>query len=195
MLPLTPETVLAAYRRGIFPMARSRTGPVDWYSPDPRGILPLDAFHVPASLAKVVRSSRFEVTADRDFAGVIDGCAGRDQTWISFGVRETYLELHRRGRAHSVEAWKGGELAGGLYGVHIAGAFMGESMFHRATDASKVCLVSLVAHLRARGFALLDIQQVTPITERFGGTYVSRGEYLRLLRDAMERRVEWGTWG
>jgi len=192
VIPLTPDTVLAAYRQGIFPMARSRHGPVDWYAPDPRGVLPLEAFHLPKSLAKVIRSGRFEILADRDFAGVIDGCADRDSTWISPAIRETYLELHRRGHAHSVEAWKGAELLGGLYGVHIDGAFMGESMFHRATDASKACLVALAEHLRARGFLLLDIQQVTPLTQRFGGVAIPRSEYLRRLQRALQQPVEWG---
>lgn len=191
MIPLTPETVLAAYRQGIFPMARSRNGPVDWFSPDPRGVLPLDAFHLPKSLAKLIRTGRFRVTADTDFAGVIDGCADRESTWISPEIRATCLELHRRGHAHSVEAHDAEGLAGGLYGVHIAGAFMGESMFHRARDASKVCLVALVEHLKRCGFALLDIQQVTGLTERFGGIYVPRREYLQRLKKALERPAAW----
>ncbi len=192
-IPLAPETVVAAYRQGIFPMAQSPDGPVRWYSPDPRGILPLDAFHIPKSLVKVVRSRRFEVTADRAAASVIDGCAARPLTWISLEIRNAYLDLHRRGIVHSVEAWRDGRLVGGLYGVHIAGAFMGESMFHRATDASKICLVALVDHLRRNGFALLDTQQVTPLTARFGAIHLSREEYLERLRKALRRPAAWGA--
>jgi len=191
MAGVRPELVLSAYRQGIFPMARSRTGPLQWFSPDPRAILPLDAFHLPKSLAKVVRSRRFEVTADRDFDGVIDGCAEREETWISEEIRETYRALHRMGHVHSLEAWRGTELVGGLYGVHLGAAFMGESMFHRETDASKVCLVALVEHLRARGFTLLDIQQVTPLTARFHAIVIPRAEYLHRLQGALELAIEW----
>lgn len=192
MVPLTPGTVLAAYRQGIFPMADSRSGPVRWYAPDPRGVLPLEGFRVSRSLARTVRSGRFEVRADTDFAGTIDACASRAQTWISREIRETYLELHRLGHAHSVETWTAGGLVGGLYGVHIAGAFMGESVFHREPDAGKVAVVALVGHLRRRGFSLLDIQQVTPLTKAFGGLYVSREEYLRRLKEALRRPAIWG---
>jgi leucyl/phenylalanyl-tRNA---protein transferase len=193
MLVLTPENVLAAYRQGIFPMADSRTGPVNWYCPDPRGILPLDAVRVPRSLARLVRSGRFEFRCDADFAATIDGCAARAQTWISPEIRRTYLELHRLGHAHSIEAWTAEGLVGGLYGVHVAGAFMGESVFHRRADAGRACVVALVEHLRARGFSLLDIQQVTPMTSALGGTYISRSEYLKRLKEALRRPAEWGT--
>lgn len=193
MLPLTPEVVLAAYRQGVFPMADSRTGPVNWYSPDPRGILPLDGFRIPRSLSRTIRAGRFDFRCDTDFAGTIDGCASRAETWISRDVRNAYLELHRRGHAHSVEAWTPEGLAGGLYGVHVDGAFMGESVFHRVPDAGKACMVALVDHLRRRGFVLLDIQQVTPLTAAFGGMYVPRREYLRRLQEALRRPVSWGT--
>jgi leucyl/phenylalanyl-tRNA--protein transferase len=192
MIPVTPENVLKAYRRGIFPSAVSRRGPVEWYAPDPRGILPLDAVHVPRRLARVICARRFAIDADRDFEGVIEGCADRPETWISDEIREAYVELHRRGHAHSVEARYGGRLAGGLYGVHVEGAFMAESMFHRRTDAGKVCLVALTAHLRARGFSLLDIQQVTRATAPFGAIEIPRDEYLRRLRDALRRPASWG---
>lgn len=188
---MTPEHVLAAYRRGIFPSAVSRRGPVEWYSPDPRGVIPLDAFHVPRRLARTIRSGRFEIAFDRDVAGVIDACADREETWISAEIRETYLKLHRRGIVHSVEAYRDGRLAGGLYGVHLGGAFMAESMFHRLTDAGKVCVAALVRHLKARGFVLLDVQQVTRATAPLGAVEIPRDEYLRRLERALRLKPTW----
>lgn len=187
---MTPEVILRAYREGAFPMGDAATRRVLWYSPDPRAILPLDRFHVPARLGRSIR--KFELTSDRDFEGVIDGCAARPLTWISPDIRAAYVELHRRGHAHSVEAWKDGALAGGVYGVAIASAFMAESMFHRATDAGKAALVGLVGHLARRGFLLCDIQMTTPATAQFGAAEIPRSVYLRRLREALERPVEWG---
>jgi len=179
---LSPESIVIAYRRGLFPMADPIDGRVAWYDADPRGILPLDAFHAPRRLLRYMK--QFEFAFDRDFEGVIDGCA-RPVTWISSEIREAYVALHRKGIAHSVEAWKDGRLAGGLYGVHISGAFMAESMFHVVSNASGACLVRLVEHLRSRGFGLLDIQQVLPNTARYGAIEVSRAEYLRRLEAAL----------
>ena len=161
-------------------------GEIGWFSPDPRGVLPLDAFHVPARLARVVKQQRFDVRIDTAFERVMRACAERpDGTWISETILESYLALHRLGIAHSIETWRERELVGGLYGVHLGGAFYGESMFHRATDASKIALVALVDRLRRRGFALLDIQWVTPHLAQFGAIEVPRRTYLALLRRAL----------
>jgi leucyl/phenylalanyl-tRNA---protein transferase len=185
---LDPALVVRAYREGIFPMA-VEDGQIGWFSPDPRGVLPLDTLHVPARLARVIRSGRFEVTADRAFEAVMRACADRpdDGTWISDEILECYVALHRLGIAHSVETWQGGELAGGLYGVHLGAAFFGESMFHRVRDASKVALASLVDRLTRRGFLLLDTQWVTPHLEQFGAIEIPRREYLHQLKQALSK--------
>ena len=182
--PLTPELIVAAYCRGIFPMA-DEDGELGWYSPDPRAVFPLDAFHVPRSLAKTIRQGLLEVRIDTAFEEVMRGCADRESTWISEDIVRAYVGLHRHGLAHSVEAWREGRLAGGLYGVALGGAFMGESMFSRETDASKVCLVALVERLRERGFALLDSQLATEHLARFGQIEIPRREYMRRLRAAL----------
>lgn len=183
-LTLSPALIVHAYRQGIFPMADD-DGTINWYRPDPRAVFPLDTFHVPKSLAKTLRQGKFEVRIDADFEGVMRGCAGRDETWISNGIIEAYTALHRLGAAHSVEAWQGGELVGGLYGVALGGAFMGESMFSRATDASKVCLVHLVERLKARGFILLDSQMPTEHLARFGQIEIPHEAYMRQLKRAL----------
>jgi leucyl/phenylalanyl-tRNA---protein transferase len=185
------ELLVSAYASGWFPMA-VEPGEIRWYSPDPRGIIPLDAFHVPRRLARVIRRNVYQVVIDRDFAGVIRACAeiertDEDGTWIDDEIIESYRELHRDGLAHSVEVWQEDRLVGGLYGVALRGAFFGESMFHRATDASKVALVALVDRLRARGYALLDVQWVTEHLEQFGAIEVPRGRYLELLGEAFRR--------
>ncbi len=173
-------------------MGEPDTGRIEWYEPDSRAIFPLDEFHCPRRLARTVKSGKFEVCSDRDFAGVMDGCADRPITWITDDMREAYLALHREGRAHSVEAWQDGRLAGGLYGVHLGGAFMAESMFHRVTDAGKVALVALVIHLRAWGFSLLDVQMMTPNLRRLGAILIPGEEYLRRLRLSIRRTPNWG---
>ncbi len=183
-LPLSPALIVHAYRQGIFPMADD-DGTINWYRPDPRAVFPLDTFHVPKSLAKTLRQGKFEVRVDADFEGVMRGCAGRDETWISNGIIDAHTALHRLGAAHSVEAWQGGELVGGLYGVALGGAFMGESMFSRATDASKVCLVHLVERLKARGFILLDSQMPTEHLARFGQIEIPHEAYMRQLKRAL----------
>ncbi len=184
---LTTAALLAAYRQGVFPMAVDRRGTIGWFSPDPRAIIPLDdRFHVSHGLRRALKRGKFEISFDGDFDAVIRACAKRREgTWISPGIMESYCELHRLGHAHSVETRLAGRLVGGLYGVHIGGAFFGESMFHRATDASKVALVALVERLRARGFALLDTQWLTPHLAQFGTYEIPRVEYLRALRQAM----------
>lgn len=204
---LTPELVVRAYCLGAFPMADGRAGQIAWYSPDPRALLPLEVgrFHVPRSLARRVRSGRFEVTFDRAFGEVIRACAvprsgegGEAETWINDDIIRVYTALHRLGLAHSVEAWARedeGEgqrtLAGGLYGVALGGAFFGESMFSRRTDASKVCLVKLVEHLRGRGFALLDAQFSNLHLAQFNLYELPRAVYLRQLRAAVRMPVSW----
>lgn len=163
-------------------------GSIGWFSPDPRGIIPLDTFHAPARLQRVMRSSRLTTTVNRDFEGVMRACAAdrEDGTWMTEELLRAYVGLHTLGRAHSVEVWREGALVGGLYGVHLGGAFFGESMFHTETDASKVALVTLVERMRASGFTLLDIQWVTPHLERFGATEIPRREYLIRLQTALE---------
>lgn len=164
-------------------------GEIGWFSPDPRGILPIETFHVPARLARLVRQAPYEIVIDRAFEPVMRACAERPRegTWISEEIVESYTALHRLGLAHSVEAWRGDELVGGLYGLHLGGAFFGESMFHRATDASKLALVALVDRLARRGFTLLDTQWITPHLVQFGAIEIPRAEYLRRLEDALKR--------
>ena len=188
---IPPELLLRAYASGVFPMAEHADDPeVFWVRPETRGVIPLDAFHVPKSLAKTIRQGRFEIRYDHDFAGVIDGCAetgeGRVSTWINAPIREAYLDLHRRGHCHSVEAWREGRLVGGLYGVSLGAAFFGESMFSRERDASKVCLAHLVDRLRRQGFILLDTQFTTEHLKRFGAVDVPRRKYEKLLEQALE---------
>ncbi len=166
-------------------------GEIRWYSPDPRGVLPLNEVHIPRRLARVARQGRFRIAIDTAFGDVIRACAAEDRdpedagTWIDEQIIESYTALHDQGLAHSVEAWSGERLVGGLYGVALRGAFFGESMFHRETDASKVALVALVERLRARGYTLLDTQWVTPHLEQFGAIEIPRDDYLRLLEDSL----------
>jgi leucyl/phenylalanyl-tRNA--protein transferase len=166
-------------------------GEIRWYSPDPRGVLPLNEVHIPRRLARVARQGRFRIAIDTAFGDVIRACAAEDRdpedagTWIDDQIIESYTALHDQGVAHSVEAWNGDRLVGGLYGVALRGTFFGESMFHRETDASKVALVALVERLRARGYTLLDTQWVTPHLEQFGAIEIPRDDYLKLLKDSL----------
>ena len=182
---LDPDLLLRAYALGWFPMGTGRRHRIEWFSPDPRGILPLETFHAPSRLKRTMRQSRFEVRIDTAFETVMRACAERDETWITEDIVGSYVALHRLGVAHSVETWQDEMLVGGLYGVALGGAFFGESMFHSATDASKVALVGLVERLRARGFVLLDTQWVTPHLAQFGGIEIRRAEYLERLAAAL----------
>ena len=195
---ITPEVLLRAYACGIFPMAESADDPtLFWVEPEQRGVIPLDGFRISSRLARTVRSDRFTVTVNRAFDGVIDGCAaprmGRENTWINRRIRNLYTALHRLGHCHSVEAWDGDQLAGGLYGVSLGGAFFGESMFHRARDASKVALVHLVARLIAGGFVLLDTQFVTDHLRSFGAVEVPRRRYRNELDVALLHQGNFAT--
>ena len=183
---LTPELLVRAYEQGFFPMGEE-DGSIAWYWPDPRTIIPLDRFHVSRRLAQTVRQGRFEIVIDRDFDGVMRGCADREETWITEPIVAAYTALHRQGVAHSIEAYKDGRLVGGIYGVSLGGAFMGESMFSRVTDASKVCLVHLVERLRERGYTLFDVQFTTEHLKRFGAVEIPRKEYLTHLRIALRQ--------
>ena len=182
---IDPDLLLQGYRLGVFPMGMNDDS-IEWFSPDPRAVLPLEDFHVPHALRRLVRRKPFEITIDKAFSTVVQACADRENTWINRDIIHSYIQLHVLGHAHSVEAWKENSLAGGLYGVAVGGAFFGESMFHRVTDASKMALVALVEHLRARKFVLLDTQWLTPHLQQFGGIQISRTHYLRLLRTAVD---------
>jgi leucyl/phenylalanyl-tRNA--protein transferase len=185
---IAADALLSAYASGWFPMAVA-PGEIRWYSPDPRGIIPIDTFHLPRRLARTLRSRRFEIRVDTDFRSVIAACADRedaDGNWIDHEIMESYSALHARGFAHSVETWQDGKLVGGLYGVALKGAFFGESMFHRVDDASKAALAALVERLRARGYTLLDTQWVTDHLLQFGAIEIPRRRYLRLLDEALK---------
>ncbi|MGO3518756.1 MAG: leucyl/phenylalanyl-tRNA--protein transferase [Acetobacter cibinongensis] len=193
---LTPEILLGAYAAGLFPMAASAEDPeLQWYDPDPRGILPLEGFHLPKRLQRTVLSDRFDVTTDQDFPGVMKGCAtpapGREETWINQEIFRLFCALNQMGYAHSVECRQHGELVGGLYGVALGGAFFGESMFSRATDASKVALVHLVARLRLQGFLVLDTQFGTDHLSRFGGVEIPADDYKATLERAVQMLPCW----
>ncbi len=193
---ITPELMLRAYRHGLFPMAETRRGDrLYWLDPERRGVLPFDRFHVPRRLLRTVLGDTFEVSADRDFAATIAGCAaaapGREDTWINPQIEQLFGELHRMGFAHSVECRADGMLVGGLYGVAMGGVFFGESMFSAERDASKVALVHLVARLRLGGFRLLDTQFVTPHLAQFGAAEIPRDDYKALLGVAIEASARW----
>lgn len=185
---LTPQLLLSAYCKGVFPMAHE-DGRIYWYDPDPRAIIPLDGFHVPRRLARVVRANVFEVRVDTAFTAVMQACAapadGRETTWISPEFVRAYADLHRRGFAHSVECWQDGRLVGGLYGVSVQGLFAGESMFSLAPNASKVALVHLVHRLQRGGFQLLDTQFMTAHLQQFGTIEISAAAYKRRLAQAL----------
>ncbi len=196
MAKLDAELLLHAYASGLFPMAldgdadpdggeRAERSEIGWFSPDPRGVIPLDEFHIPRGLKRVLRKKPFETRVNSDFAAVIDGCADRSETWISADIRDSYIELHERGFAHSVESWRDGKLVGGLYGVSLAGAFFGESMFSLVPEASKVALVALVERMNQRGFILLDTQWSNDHLTQFGCREIPREDYLAQLSEAL----------
>jgi leucyl/phenylalanyl-tRNA---protein transferase len=196
---ITCDILLRAYSIGLFPMAESADDPnLFWVDPEVRGIFPLDAMIISRSLAKTVRSDRFEIRIDHDFDAVIDACADsyedRDKTWINARIKLLYRQLFDMGRVHTVETWCGGALVGGLYGVHLGAAFFGESMFHRKTDASKVALIHLAARLARGGFSLLDAQFVTPHLATLGAIEVPKEAYRRRLADAMTRQADFWSW-
>jgi leucyl/phenylalanyl-tRNA--protein transferase len=188
---LDPETLLVAYAQGAFPMT-DRDGTTRWYTADPRGVMPLDRFHIPHTLAQTLRQRKFDVRINHDFEATMRACMTTrpDGSWISEPLISVYLRLHELGFAHSVEAWHDGELAGGLYGVSLGAAFFGESMFHYQRDASKVCLVHLVQRLRERDFELLDTQANTDHLRRFGCVDIPAAEYLKRLRCALAKHRE-----
>lgn len=194
---LSSDRLIDAYRHGIFPWPMWDDWlPMTWFSLDPRAIIELDGLHVSRRLARTLRSGQFTATCDRAFAEVMRGCSkrrkGGDGTWITPHMFKAFCNLHEEGHAHSVEVWQGEELVGGIYGVAIGGAFAGESMFHKVTDASKVALATLVAHLNLRGYLLFDIQQWTPHTGRMGATEIRRHVYLKRLAEAVRLPVTFG---
>ncbi len=187
---LTPEILLQAYASGVFPMAEGRDDPtVFWVDPKRRGIIPLDGFHISRSLARRIRRADFEVSVNRDFAGVVAACADRAETWINRTIFDLYADLHAAGLAHSLEVWQGGRLAGGVYGVTLGRAFFGESMFSRTTDASKIALAYLVDRLRETGFQLFDTQFITPHLASLGAIEISRADYHARLDAALRGRA------
>jgi leucyl/phenylalanyl-tRNA---protein transferase len=197
-IEIKPEVLLKAYACGIFPMAESADDPtLHWVEPELRGIIPLERFHIPSRLARTVRSDVYSIRINQDFDGVLDGCAeprpGRTRTWINARIRGLYRKLHDIGHCHSIEAYEGDELVGGLYGVNLGSAFFGESMFHRARDASKVALVHLVARLKASGYKLLDTQFVTDHLRTFGAVEISQRQYGKLLQAAVANEAEVAT--
>ena len=184
---LTPQLLLAAYASGVFPMAEHR-GDTElfWVDPRERGVLPLDGFHISRSLRKTLRSGRFTVSFDQDFTGVVQGCAAREETWINDALLDLYGQLHQSRVARSIEVWDNNALVGGVFGITLGGAFFGESMFSRRTDASKVALAFLVDRLRVGGFVLFDTQFVTPHLQTLGGVEIPRNQYRSLLAQALE---------
>lgn len=194
---LTPDWLVDAYSQGIFPWPFSPDDTIlAWWSPDPRAIIEFDALHVPRRLLRSIRSERFTVTCDRDFSGVIQGCATAQHrpgnTWLGPAMIRAYERMFELGIAHSVEAWHEGRLVGGTYGLSIGGLFSAESMFYAISDASKIALVHLITHLKARGYVLLDIQQLTPHTARFGARTIPRDEYLARLACAIRLPIKFG---
>ena len=187
---LEPDSLLMAYTAGVFPWF-GEGDPILWFSPDPRGIIPLDAVHISQRLKRTIASGKFHTTIDRHFREVMTACGENrtDGTWVTAEMLDAYEELHRLGIAHSLEVWQGEVLAGGIYGVAIGGLFAGESMFHRVSDASKVALVSLTDRLRDRGFTLMDIQVVTDHTAQFGAMWIPRIDYLFRLGEALKRKA------
>lgn len=192
---LTPALLLRAYANGIFPMAEHRDDPeIFWVDPRRRGVLPLDGFHISRSLSRRIRRGAFQVSADRAFAEVVDACADRAETWINAEIRALYLELQRLGHAHSIEVWERDVLIGGVYGVVLGGAFFGESMFSRRSDASKIALAYLVDHLKRCGFSLLDTQFITDHLASLGGLEISRVAYHRALAHALKTKADFSKY-
>ena len=191
---LTPDLLLMAYASGIFPMSEGRDDPeIFWVDPRQRGIIPLDRFHISRSLGRRIRQEPYKITFDKDFAGVVDGCADRSETWINAPIRALYLALFDRGLAHSVEVWEEEALVGGVYGVALAGAFFGESMFSRRTDASKIALAYLVTRLKRAGYVLFDTQFLTVHLKTLGAEEIPRAEYRRRLSEALVVKADFSA--
>ncbi len=188
---LTPDLLIRAYSAGVFPMAESReTSDVFWVDPRARGIIPLNGFHMSRSLRRTLLSGRFVATVDTAFGGVVDACAARSETWISHRIQSLYMDLHRMRRAHSIEVWYDGQLAGGVFGIAVGGAFFGESMFSRVSDASKVALAYMVDRVRNAGFSLFDTQFITEHLATLGAIEVDRDEYHERLAEALDIRAD-----
>ncbi|MBV1863031.1 MAG: leucyl/phenylalanyl-tRNA--protein transferase [Rhodobacteraceae bacterium] len=191
---ITPELLLRAYANGIFPMAQAADNPeIFWVDPDRRGIFPLGEFHISRSLHRTLRRQPFQITTDRDFTGVVTGCADHDETWINAEIYDLYTRLHQMGRAHSLEVWDGTDLVGGVYGVVLGGAFFGESMFSRRTDASKIALAYLVSRLRFGGFTLFDTQFLTDHLASLGAVEISHAKYHRFLDKALKASADFNA--
>ncbi len=186
---LKPENMIRLYASGAFPMADAKTGNINWYLPEIRTIIPLDNFNIPRSTKKIIEDENFEIKFDSDFEGVLEGCADRESTWISDELKAAYRRLKKRGHIHTVETWKDGKLVGGLYGVTFRGAFFGESMFSKVSQASKAALVALLKHLKEKDFVLLDVQYMTEHLKMFGAVEISFEEYTKLLHKAYAKSV------
>jgi leucyl/phenylalanyl-tRNA---protein transferase len=187
---LKPENMIRLYASGAFPMADAKTGNINWYLPDIRTIIPLDNFNIPRSAKKVIEDKNFEIKINTDFEGVLEGCSDRESTWISEELKAAYRRLKKRGHIHTVETWKDGKLVGGLYGVTFRGAFFGESMFSKVSQASKSALVALLNHLKEKNFVLLDVQYMTEHLKMFGAVEISFEEYTTLLHKSYTQVCE-----
>lgn len=187
---LKPDNMLRLYASGAFPMADSKTGTINWYMPETRTIIPLDHYNIPRSARKASESISFEIRKDTDFAGIIEGCSDREQTWLSKDLIDAYKRLHKRGHVHTVETWLEGELVGGLYGITFRGAFFGESMFSRVSESSKTALIALIKHLKEKDYLLLDVQYLTEHLQMFGAVEISFDVYTEMLRQSYLRGCE-----
>ena len=187
---LKPDNMLRLYASGAFPMADAETGSINWYLPDIRTIIPLNNYNIPRTAKKAIDDKNFEIRFDTDFDGVLEGCADRDSTWISDELKSAYRKLKKRGHIHTVETWKDGKLVGGLYGVTFHGAFFGESMFSKVSQASKAALAALLKHLKGKDFVLLDVQYMTEHLKMFGAVEISFEEYTKLLHKSYARVCE-----
>ncbi|MGA8263365.1 MAG: leucyl/phenylalanyl-tRNA--protein transferase [Ignavibacteriaceae bacterium] len=187
---LEPDNMIRLYSRGAFPMADEITGEINWYLPEVRTIIPLDNYNIPRTIKKILKDNLFEFRYDHDFISIVKGCADRNETWISDRLIRAYTELQKRGFVHTVETWQNGKLVGGLYGISYSGAFFGESMFSKVTQASKAALAKLLGHLNEKGFAMLDVQYMTPHLKMFGAKEISFEKFNRLLLKCYKRNCQ-----
>ena len=195
MTALNNEILLLAYANGFFPMPHPQTEEICWFNPDPRAVIPLDAFHFSKSLKRSIKKGGFKPTIDQDFVGVLDQCAARDDTWINEEIKAAYTDLHKSGHAHSLEVWQDNELVGGLYGVALGGAFFAESKFHKVTDASKAAVYFLTEHMKSKGMKLLEVQFLTPHLTRLGAIEIPASEYQKLLQIAISTPADFTKLG